>query len=371
MNEPLQTAFDTDITRNARGEYSLRNESRTSRDPERFGGWFEELRDKYNTRMKSTIFPWISGLVRKTFLVCFELFKVMVPALIAVKALEILGIFQPISDFFAPVMELCGLPGEAGLAWVTGMLSNMYGGLAVTAGMVNPLGLNIAQVTTLGCMLLVSHSFPVEITVAARSGVKPWFLIPFRLGTALIFGMVLGWAFSAAGMLQGEPIVLWSAAEQGAGLWGWITGTLKSMGTIFLVILAVLTMMDILKRIGFMDLLKKILRPVFSPMGIGDEASTITVIGLILGISYGGGMIIREAGLGKIPPRQILASVSFMSICHAVIEDTMLVGSLGVWAIAALPGRILYSWVVMFLLLLVSRHLPDRIISKICSPKIA
>ncbi len=324
----------------------------------------------YNTPMKNRIIKWFIKLLRKTVSVCFELFKVMVPALIAVKILEVLGIFSPIADFFAPAMELCGLPGEAGLAWVTGMLSNMYGGLAVTAGMIRPLGLNAAQVTTLGCMLLVSHSFPVEITVAARSGVKPWFLIPFRLAAGFLFGILLSMIFSATGILQGEPVVLWSTAEQGAGFTAWIAGTLKSMGTIFLVILAVLTMMDILDRIGFMKLLKGLLRPVFSPMGIGDEASTITVIGLILGISYGGGMIIKEAGEGKIPPRQILASVSFMSICHAVIEDTMLVGSIGVWSVAALPGRIIYSWLVMFLLLSVSRHLPDSIMGKVCSPRI-
>lgn len=320
--------------------------------------------------MLKQIISWLEKQLRKTAAVCLELFKVMVPALIAVKILEVLGIFQPIANAFSPVMQLCGLPGEAGLAWVTGMLSNMYGGLAITAGMIKPLGLNTAQVTTLGCMLLISHSLPVEITVAARSGVKPWFLIPFRFLTGLLFGIVLSRIFDATGILQGEPTVLWSAAEQGAGLFSWIAGTLKSMGTIFLVILAVLIMMDILERVGFMTLLKRVLRPVFSPMGIGDEASTITVIGLILGISYGGGMIIREAGRGAIPPRQILASVSFMSICHAVIEDTMLVGSLGVWSIAALPGRVVYSWLVMFILLLVSRHLPDSFMARVCSPPV-
>lgn len=291
----------------------------------------------------------------------------MIPALIAVKILEITGIFGPIADAFAPVMELCGLPGEAGLAWVTGMLSNMYGGLTVTAGMIHSLHLNSAQVTTLCCMLLISHSLPVEITVAARAGIKPWFLIPFRLITGLLFGIILGRLFSLTGALQGTPAVLWSAAEQGASLTEWLLGTLRSMATIFFVILAVLGIMDILEKIGGMDLLKRIFRPVFTPMGIGDEASTITVIGLTLGLSYGGGMIIREAERGTIPPRQILASVSFMSICHAVVEDTMLVASLGVWVVAALPGRILFSWVVMFLLLLGSRHLPDRIIGRICS----
>jgi spore maturation protein SpmB len=320
--------------------------------------------------MLRSLLYWFFGLSRKATGVCLTLFKVMVPALIAVKILEIAGVFGPIATAFAPVMELCGLPGEAGLAWVTGMLSNMYGGLAVMAGMITPLHMNSAQVTSLGCMLLLSHSFPVEITVAARSGVKPWFLVPFRFFTALLFGIILSRTFAALGILQGSPTVLWSAAPQGAGFAEWVTGTLKSMATIFVVVLAVLLMLDVFERTGFMALLKRILRPGFAPMGIGDEASTITVIGLILGISYGGGMIIREAERGTIPPRQILASVSFMSICHAVIEDTVLVGSLGVWAVAALPGRIIFSWVVMFLLLTVSRHVSPGIIARVCSPRL-
>lgn len=318
--------------------------------------------------MLNPIIQWFWSLLRRTGGVCLDLFKVMIPALIAVKILEVTGIFGPIANAIAPVMELAGLPGEAGLAWVTGMLSNMYGGLTVTAGMIHPLHMNTAQVTTLCCMLLVSHSFPVEITVAARAGVKPWFLIPFRLVTGLVFGIILGQIFKFTGALQSTPTVLWSAAEQGAGLIEWVLGTLRSMATIFLVILVVLGFMDILDKLGIMTLLKRLLRPAFAPMGIGDEASTITVIGLVLGISYGGGMIIREANRGEIPPRQVLASVSFMSICHAVIEDTMLVGSLGAWAVAALPGRILYSWVVMFLLLTASRRLSDETIRKLCNP---
>ncbi|OPX32184.1 MAG: hypothetical protein B1H09_00995 [Gemmatimonadaceae bacterium 4484_173] len=318
--------------------------------------------------MLKQITHWFAAILVKTGGVCIDLFKVMIPALVAVKILELTGIFGPVAGAIAPVMKLAGLPGEAGLAWVTGMLSNMYGGLTVTAGMIHPLHLNSAQVTTLCSMLLVSHSLPVEITVAARAGVKPWFLIPFRLITGLGFGIILGQLFRVTGILQGHPVVLWSAAEQGAGLAAWGVGTLRSMAAIFLVILAVLSVMDLLDRIGFMTLLKRFFRPVFSPMGIGDEASTITVIGLVLGISYGGGMIIREAAKGTIPPRQILASVSFMSICHAVIEDTMLVGSLGAWAIAALPGRILFSWLVMYLMLFFSRRLSDRAIAGLCSP---
>jgi len=308
---------------------------------------------------------WVWTRITNTWQVCFGLFKVMIPALIVVKILEITGIFGPIARAFGPVMELANLPGEAGLAWVTGMLSNMYGGLVVSAGMVESLGLNTAQITTLGCMLLISHSLPVEITVAAKAGVKPWFLIPFRLITGLVFGIILGQFFKLTGLLQTTPVVLWSSPEQGAGLLSWGIGTGRSLLTVFVVVLIILAIMDILARIGVMQLLKKNLRPIFQPMGIGDEASSITVIGLILGLSYGGGIIIQEARKGSIPKRQVLSAVSFMSICHAVIEDTLLVGSLGVSAIAALPGRLVYSWIVMFLILMVLRRLPERIINRL------
>jgi hypothetical protein len=320
--------------------------------------------------LKNTI-DWFRWLFKTAGGVCLSLFKIMIPALIAVKILEIAGIFEPVAGAVAPVMKLAGLPGETGVAWVTGMLSNMYGGLTVTAGMIRPLHLTMAQVTTLCGMLLVSHSLPVEIAVASGAGVKPWFLVPFRLVTGMVFGIFLGQFFRVTGMLQNTPVVLWKAAEQGAGITEWSIGTLRSMGTIFLVILAVLGLMDVLEKLGIITLLKRFLKPVFAPMGIGDEASTITVIGLVLGISYGGGMIIREADRGTIPPRQILASISFMSICHAVVEDTILVGSLGAWAVAALPGRVAFSWVTMFILLLLSRQLPDKAIKTVCNPPTA
>ena len=53
--------------------------------------------------------------------------------------------------------------------------------------------------------------------------------------------------------------------------------------------------MRILYAIKVIDLMNKILRPVLKLIGIGPKASAITVIGLTMGLSYGGGLIINEA----------------------------------------------------------------------------
>jgi hypothetical protein len=54
-----------------------------------------------------------------------------------------------------------------------------------------------------------------------------------------------------------------------------------------------------------------------------DRGFVLTV-GVILGITYGAGMLIREREQGALSRRDLLFIGTFLMICHAVIEDTML-----------------------------------------------
>jgi spore maturation protein SpmB len=276
------------------------------------------------------------------------LFRVMLPALLLVRIISMLGVLAPLGAFMAPVMTLAGLPGETGIVWITGMLTNMYGGLALLAGVIGPLNLTVGQVTTLGMMLLLAHSMPVEVTVAARSGVSPLLVIPLRVGSALAAGVLLR-VSGFVRTFREAPAVLWRGVPQSGGWGGWLLDLLATMGTILAVIFLVLLALRILERLGFTGFLRKVLRPAFRLVGIGPEANTITVVGLVLGISYGGGLVIKAASRGDIPARQVTAAVCFMSLCHAVVEDTALVATLGAWTPMISLGRILFSWGVMTL----------------------
>ncbi len=277
------------------------------------------------------------------------LFRVMIPALLLVRAISYLGVLGPLGKLMAPLMRAAGLPGETGIVWITGMLTNMYGGLALLAGMAGSLDLTVGQVTSLGMMLLLAHSMPVEVTVAARSGVSPLLVIPLRVGSALAAGTVLHLTgFVRA--FDGRPVILWRGVPQSGGIAEWLLGLAKTMGTILAVIFLVLLALSVLERLGFTAFLQRLLRPAFSLAGIGREATTITVVGLVLGISYGGGLVIKAASRGDIPRRQVVAAVCFMSLCHAVVEDTALVATLGAWTPMISAGRILFSWGIMALI---------------------
>jgi len=257
----------------------------------------------------------------------------------------------------APLMKTAGLPGETGIIWITAMLTNMYGGLALLAGAAAQLELTVGQVTSLGTMLLLAHSMPVEVTVAARSGVSPFLIIPLRVGSALAAGVLLH-VSGFTGAFSGRPSILWRGVPQTGGMGNWLLGLLKTMGTILLVIYLVLLVLAVLEKIGFTRFLQRILRPAFRLIGIGREATTITVVGLVLGISYGGGLVIRAAARGDIPRKQVTAAVCFMSLCHAVVEDTALVATLGAYVPMISIGRVLFAWVIMALVCAVPRRKP-------------
>ena len=99
------------------------------------------------------------------------LLKVMLPALLVVKALDMAGATGWLAVLLSPSMQLVGLPDAMGLVWATAMLTNLYTAIAVYAGFAAQEPLTVAQATVLGTMMLVSHSLPVEGAVARASGV--------------------------------------------------------------------------------------------------------------------------------------------------------------------------------------------------------
>ena len=283
----------------------------------------------------------------------------MVPVVIVVKVLSELGLVRYIAAAFQPVMQLVGLPGEMGLVWATAVITNMYGGIVVFAAIGPSLELTVAQTTVVACMILIAHSMPVETAIARKSGVRIRFMIPFRLVSALVMGLILHWIFGIADLFQNSSRILWEASHQNGGIWSWALSQARNLLTIFLIVLILIVLMKVLDRLGITRLMNRLLKPVLTSMGISEKASTVTIIGMILGISYGGGLIIREAGSGRIDRRDVFFSIALMGLCHAVVEDTLLMMSLGATVWGVLFARILFSWITVAAVVGINRGISD------------
>lgn len=298
--------------------------------------------------------------------VSLELFKIMIPVLIVMRLLSALDLVGLLAAPLGPVMSLVGLPPETGLIWAAGMLNNIYGGIAVFLSLMGDLHLTAAQATILWSILLVAHSLPVELSIARRSGPR----MAFQLLSRVLGGLLLGWllhlVYSATGALNEPAVVLLSAAPAADLGWGaWALAQLKNLAMIFGIILTLLGLIRVLKLLRITEFMNALLRPVLRLMGIGERAATVTIIGLTLGISYGGGLIIREAREGGLDRRDVFFSLTLMGLCHSLIEDTLVMAMVGGHFSGILWGRLLFALVAVAALVQVSRRLPVRLADRL------
>jgi spore maturation protein SpmB len=112
---------------------------------------------------------------------------------------------------------------------------------------------------------------------------------------------------------------------------------------------------------GLLELMMTAISPVLRLAGIRGEAGHLTTVGLFLGISYGAGLLIREAQSGAISPRQIFLSCVFMGFAHSVIEDTILMISLGADVYGVLAGRLAFALAATAAIAVLLRRLSDTV----------
>jgi hypothetical protein len=118
----------------------------------------------------------------------------------------------------------------------------------------------------------------------------------------------------------------------------------------FLILMGIMLLMKVLDKFGFSLFLQRIFKPLLSKLGIGKEATNITVIGITLGISYGGGLIIKESRAGTIPPKDIFFAMVLMGLFHSIVEDTLLMLLLGGSLWGLLVGRLIFALLAVWLL---------------------
>lgn len=300
--------------------------------------------------------------VKDAFWVCLDLFKVMVPVIILVKALKEFGLISYLAAPLAPAMRLAGLPGEMGLVWATAIINNIYSGMAVYAELARDSGaLTTAQVTILSVMMLIAHNLPVESKITQKCGVGFWGQVVIRMSGALLCGVLLRWIFNACALFTEPAVLAFEVEPEGASLPSWAGGQAWNLCMIFFVILALLLLMRALTALRVTNALEWLLSPLLRVMGIGRRAATITVIGLVMGIAYGGGLIIHEVKGGKISRQDVFSSITLMGLSHALVEDTLLMLLLGANLWGVLMGRLLFSLAAVAIL---SRLLAPRLAAK-------
>lgn len=274
--------------------------------------------------------------------VILTLSKIMIPIIIIIKIIEECGGIIILSDFLGPLMNNVGLPSEMGLVWATTLLTNIYAGLIILVNLDIPL--TVAQSSILGSMLLLSHSLPIEGAIAKKAGVNLWVTLTIRIGGSLLLAWLLHLTYEATGSLSQPAQILWKPEiNPDTSYLAWSVDQTKNLLMVYVVIAALLFSLKILKLLGIEKIMALLLKPFLRILGISKEATNLTIIGITLGLSFGGGLLINEAQKGHIKARDVFTSIMLLNLLHSLIEDTLVVLLIGADFNTIFWGRIIFA----------------------------
>ena len=279
--------------------------------------------------------------------------RFMIPISIIVKILQETGFIVYIGKVLSPLMGAMGLPGEMGLVWASAMIGNIYGALIAYMQIMPTIDpLNIAQITVLSTIILVAHTFPVELMVTKRAGAKLLPMFAIRFGFGFVAGVMLFWIYHFFGMHQGysDMINTFLAGRKDPTLLQWGLGELRIYGLLFLWVTALIILLDILKRIGVIQKINAVLEPILRVFGIGKEVIPITVVGMTLGLAYGGALIIKDVKENKLKRRDVFYALVLMALCHSIIEDSLLLMAIGASWTGVFVFRIVFALVITYII---------------------
>lgn len=122
--------------------------------------------------------------LQKGITIVLRLARIVIPTIIFVAFLQTTTLLNSIGQFFAPLMQIVGLPGEAAVPFVVGIFTSIYGGI----GAMLAIPLTPGELTILSIMISICHSAFIESPVVTEGGAS----------ASLVFGLRFISAFFAA-----------------------------------------------------------------------------------------------------------------------------------------------------------------------------
>ncbi len=306
------------------------------------------------------------NIFQETTKIFWILFKVILPVVIVIRALELIGAIPFLAKFLEPLTSFIGIDGSLGLVWMAAILVNIYAGLAAFASLQAIFDYSVAETTILGLIILIAHSLPIEVAIAKKSRISWIFNLSFRFINAIVAGKILNLLFTKYEVFNEPNQSVLQVPNELVSNFEWATLQIQNFFIIFLIIFFIISTINVLKAFGVWSFIIHIMKIPLSYLGMSEKVANIILIGLTLGISFGGGFLIEESKKNNISKKDILLSLSFLSLCHSIIEDTILILLLGSHISGILFFRFIYTVIIILLMkILLETKMQKFILSKL------
>ena len=261
----------------------------------------------------------------------------------AVKILQYLGVVARISELLSPIFQLIGLPGEAALVFISAYFVNIYSAIAVIV----TLDLSYRAITILAVMCLCAHNMFIETAIQKKTGSSAIRIVIMRTVSAFVLAFFLN-------LIIPESTIMSTALASDktgflAELQVWGISTLWLVVKMFTLIILLSILQRLLNEYGIIKWISMIFSPVLKIFGLPEKTSFLWVVANVLGLAYGGAIMIEESRQKKISREEADLLNHHIAISHSNLEDVILLASVGASVFWMLISRWIMAAIVVWL----------------------
>ncbi|NLZ95206.1 MAG: nucleoside recognition protein [Bacteroidales bacterium] len=288
----------------------------------------------------------IAPSIKKATQTSIWLLKLMLPISLVFRLLDYSGLLVYVADFLNPVFIHLGLPGSTAIIFISSIFLPLYAPLAI----ITSITLTLRELTILALMCQIAHNLPVESAIQAKTGTSFWAMFNIRILTSIIVGLVLNLILPQE---MGMPSFMQTSVESMSSLsdvfiaWG-IT-SFRLMVMIFVIISLLMVSYRLLEEYNLINRLSKSIEPILKFFGLPKSTAFLWLIGYIVGLAYGGALMIDQMNEGKVTKAEGSLLNYHLAVSHSVIEDNLLFVALGVSIWWILATRLIVAWLVVWL----------------------
>ena len=317
---------------------------------------------KYLLTKYHRFFTTVRSAIPTALATAWWMLRITVIISFSVKILQYIGVVTWISNVLSPAFQLVGLPGEAALAFISAYFVNIYSAIAVIV----TLDLSFRAITILAVMCLCAHNMFIETAIQKKTGSSAVRIALLRTVSA----------FAAAFIMNGimpesaAAAIATTAAPENAGLLAalqtWSISTLQLVVKMFALIIMLSILQRLLNEFGIIKWISTIFSPILKIFGLPAKTSFLWFVANILGLAYGGAVMIEESEQKKISQEDADLLNHHIAISHSNLEDLILMASVGASVIWMLFSRWIIAAIIVWF-----RKFELKIKNEIIQPKVA
>lgn len=282
---------------------------------------------------------------RKSGYTTLWLLKIILPVSLIVRLLDFYGILAFIAGLLDPVFVYLGLPGSTAIVFITSIFLPLYAPLAIITSM----SITLRELTILALMCQISHSLPVESAIQAKTGTPFWTVTVLRISMSIAVGLILNLILPQD---MGNPVFVQTDLAEITSLGGvlllWLKSSLQLTLLIAVIIFSLNLLYILLDAYRLVPKLSKGIEPLLRFFGLPASTAFLWLIGYIVGLGYGGALMIDQMKEGKVNRTDANLLNYHLAMSHSVLEDNILFMALGVSIWWILGVRLLAAWIVVW-----------------------